>query len=177
MRTQWIVAGALMALATVAQAQGRGQGRGRDRDRGADNSDRGLPPGQAKKAERREQRDQDARFADRDRDIARNWYVHERRDARDDDNRDDRGDDARGLPPGLRDRDRLPPGIERKLAAGYLLSADDRRVLYPAPVILVRAFPPPPPGFRYFAFGGHIVMVDGGWRVRDVIHLEITAGR
>ncbi len=176
MRTHWILAGALLALtSTAAVAQGRGHGRG------------GTPPGQAKKAERQDEAQQ-ARFADRDREIARNWWAHEQRGGGD----DERGNDQRGaqgkreglppglqgrpLPPGLRNRDRLPPGLERKLSPGYVMDTDDRRLLYPVPVVLVRQFAPPPPGFRYFAFGGSIVLVDNGYRVRDVIRLEIAAG-
>lgn len=181
MRATWMaVAGLLGLVSSAALAQGRGRGNA------------GVPPGQAKKAAR-----QEARFEDRERDIARNWYLHERRGGRPDrgdrDEDEDRGKgnagrgrgnqgglppglQGRELPPGLRDRDRLPPGLERKLVPGYVLDADDRRLVYPAPVVLVRQFPPPQPGFRYLSLGGHIVLVDGGWRVQDVIHLEVDIG-
>lgn len=157
MRTRWMFAGAVVLLALtsgVAAAQGRGHGRGRDKD---------MPPGQARKAER-----QEARFNDHDREVARNWYVHERRG---------RGEAVeRELPPGLRDRDRLPPGWERKLQPGYVLDRDDQQRLYPPPVVFVRQFTPPPPGCRYFILGGHVVLVDPGFHVLDVIHLEVNLG-
>ena len=155
MRAHWVLAGAVALLALTngtAMAQGRGHGRGHDK---------GPPPGQAKKAER-----QEAKFADHDREIAHNWYVHERRDR----------NEARELPPGLRDRDRLPPVIERRLQRGWVVDRDDRMRLYPPPVALVRGFAPPPPGYRYFLIGGHLMLVDPGYRVFDVIHLEISLG-
>jgi len=154
MRARWVLAGAMALLAVTssgAAAQGRGHGRGKDKG--------DLPPGQAKREGR-----QEARFADHDREIAHNWYVHERRNPNED----------HGLPPGLRDRDRLPPGIERRLQRGWVIDRDDRRLLYPPPPALVRGFAPPPPGYRYFVFGGHLVMVDPGYRVFDVIHLELN---
>ncbi len=170
MRAGWILTAtvALLALTSgTATAQGRGHGRG---------GDKGPPPGQVKKAER-----QQAQFNDHDREIARNWYIHERRGGEDrDEDRAERGGppglERRDLPPGLRDRDRLPPGIERQLRPGWVVDRDDRARLYPVPVVLVRGFAPPPPGFRYFAFGGHIVLVDPGYRVLDVIHLELNLG-
>ncbi len=162
MRTRWILA-AVMALLAVTSGAASAQGRGRGRDK-----DKGMPPGQARKAERAEQGDRgdrgEARFADHDREIARNWYVHERRNPNQD----------RELPPGLRDRDRLPPGIERKLERGWVIDPDDRRLLYPPPPVLVRSFAPPPPGYQYFLIGGHMVLVDPGYRVFDVIHLELN---
>ena len=153
MRARWMLAGAMTLLAvTSGAAAAQGRGHGRDKDKG-------LPPGQAKKDERRE-----ARFEDHDREIARNWYVHERRNPNED----------RELPPGLRDRDRLPPGIERQLQRGWVVDRDDRRLLYPPPPALVRGFGPPPPGCQYFVFGGHLVILDPGYRVQDVIHLELN---
>ncbi len=174
MNVRWSIAAvvALLALTSgTAAAQGRGRGRG---------GDKGPPPGQVKKAER-----QEARFDDHDRQIARNWYIHERRGREDrgeheDEDRADRGGPpglrGRELPPGLRDRDRLPPGIERQLQPGWVVDRDDRPLLYPVPAVLIRGFAPPPPGFNYFIFGGHIVLVDPGYRVLDVIHLELNIG-
>ena len=150
MRTRWLYAGAFAALALSsgpAVAQGRGHGRGHDK---------GQNRGQVQRAGREE----DVRFGDRDRAYAHNWYYHNRRD----------------LPPGLRDRDRLPPGMAARLGPGYVIERDWRARVYPAPVILVRRFAPPPPGYRYAVFGGHFVLVDDGYRVRDVIRLDINLG-
>ena len=165
MRARWIMAGvvALLALTSgAAVAQGRGHGRDKDK---------GEPPGQAKKAEREDRGDRgdrgrgrEARFDDHDREIARNWYFHERRNPNHD----------RDLPPGLRDRDRLPPGIERQLQRGWVVDPDDRRFLYAPPPPMVRGFAPPPPGYRYYVIGGHLVLLDPGYRVFDVIHLELN---
>ncbi len=149
MTSRWWYAGVVAWLAltsTAAVAQGRGHDKG----------DRGENRGQAKKQERQA----DARFGDHDRVYANNWYYHNRHN----------------LPPGLRDRDRLPPGVERRFAPGYVIDRDWRARVYPAPVVLVRTFPPAPPGCRYVVFGGHIVLVDGGYRVRDFISLDIHLG-
>jgi hypothetical protein len=156
MRARWILAGAMAALAlTSGTALAQGRGHGRDKDK----SD--VPPGQAKKAER-----QAGRFDDSDQQVAHNWYVHERQNQ----------NEEHELPPGLRDRDRLPPGIEKKLVRGWVVDRDDRERLYPPPPVLVRRFAPPPPGCRYVVFGGHVVLVDAGFRVLDVIHLELNVG-
>jgi hypothetical protein len=158
---------ALMALtAGPAAAQGRGHGH---------RGDKGMPPGQAKKAAREEA----AQFNDRGRELARNWYIHERRDGREGGAEAERrggppGRGARGLPPGLRDRDRLPPGIERQLRRGWVVERDYRPRLYEPPVALVRVLGPPPPGCRYFLFGGNVILVDSGYRVFDVINLELN---
>ncbi len=168
MRTRWLLnafatAAMLAAPGGIALAQGHGHGRGNG----------GMPPGQAKKAERAEQ----ARFDDHDREIARNWYIHEERVYGHRGGNEDQGEDeARGLPPGLRGRDRLPPGIERKLQPGWVVDEDERPDIYPAPVALVRVFPPPPPGCSYVLFGGHLVLLGAGYRVFDVIHLELNLG-
>ncbi len=158
MRTRWLYAGAMALLAltsTTALAQGHGRGRGHDK---------GEPPGQAKKEDRQDE----AQFRDQDREYANNWYYHEYRDTR---------DNRRELPPGLRDRDRLPPGIERQLQRGWVIDRDYRQQLYPVPVVLVRRFAPPPEGCRYVFFGGRIVLVDPGFRVLDMLQLNINLGR
>ena len=148
MRARWMIAGTVTLLALtsgVAAAQGRGRGRGHENR------------GQERKAERRDE----ARFNDHDREIARNWYYHNRRE----------------LPPGLRDRDRLPPGVEARLRPGFVLDRDMRRNVYPVPVVLERRFAPAPVGYRYVVLGGHIVVVDAAFRVFDVIRMEIVLGR
>ncbi len=169
MRARWMIAAVVALLATAAgtaSAQGRGRGRGRE----------GGPPGQMKKAERAE-----ARFGDQDRERARNWYIHEQRGGRDENEAEGReggppGLRGRELPPGLRKRDRLPPGLEGRLVPGYVFAPEYRPQLYPVPVVLVRTFAPPPPGFRYFLFAGHVVLVDPGYRLTDVIRLEVNIG-
>jgi Ni/Co efflux regulator RcnB len=149
MNTRWLIAGVVALLATTAgpaAAQGGGQQHGQPMNRG-----------QAKKAERQAQ----ANFNDHDRQIANNWYHQNR---------------SRQLPPGLRDRDRLPPPMEARLRAGAVLDQDMRRRVYPAPVALVRGFAPAPRGYRYVVIGGHVVLVDTGYRVFDVISLSISLG-
>ncbi len=169
MRMRWLIAAAALLLAATggpAAAQGRGRGRGQDKPQNR---------GQAKKAER----EAEARFGDRDREVARNWYVHERRGGEQEGEGREGPPGLRGreLPPGLRDRDRLPPGLEGRLRPGFIFEPAMRRDLHPVPVVLVRAFVPPPPGYQYFLFGGHVVLVDPGYRLFDVIHLEINIGR
>lgn len=140
-------AAALLTLtAGAAMAQGRGHGRGREN-----------APGQVKKSERYEQ----MRFAARDRELARNWYYHERRD-------------RLNLPPGFREGDRLPPVYAERIRPGYIIEPAWRTRLYPAPVELVRVFPPPPPRYRYVVLGGQVLLIDVGFRISDVIGLEMN---
>ncbi len=140
-----VLAGAAVLLVLgggPALAQGRGHGRGREN-----------APGQLKK--------EDARFGDRDREIANNWWIHERRERRE-------------LPPGLRDRDRLPPGIERQFRPGYVLAPEFRDRVYPCPPELVRGFAPPPAGFRFVMIGGRVALLDAAFRVADVIRVGVS---
>lgn len=145
MKTRWITVACAAALLAVTSSVAMAQGRGNTQNRG-----------QAKKA----QRQADARFAERDRQIANNYYVHNRQQ----------------LPPGLRDQDRLPPAQEQRVQPGYVFNRNDRQRMYPAPAPLVRGFAPAPPGYRYVTFGGHIVLVDNAYRVHDVIRLQINLG-
>jgi Ni/Co efflux regulator RcnB len=166
MSTRWVLTATLALLvATAGVAAAQGHGRGRDkRDRGAHPQGRAdarpdrrvVSRGRARAAAREERR-----FDDRDRALAHNWYYHNRS----------------ALPPGLRDRDRLPPGIERRFARGYVIEPRYREVIYPAPAMLIRVFAPPPPGWRYVMFGGHFVLIDPGFRVMDVIRLDVNLGR
>ena len=153
-QVMWVAA--LLALAsTPGLAQGRGHGRGRQSAPGQVKRESGQR-GPAVRGDHQEQRD----FDDNDRALAQNWYYHSRAD----------------LPPGLRDRDRLPPAYQRRLVRGYVIEPTWRQRLYPVPVALVRHFGPPPPNCRYFVLGGNIVMVDPGYRVLSVISLSFNLG-
>jgi hypothetical protein len=156
MKLRWLYAASVALLAltsTAALAQGRGHGRGHGDNRGA-------PPGQVKKAERAN----DAHFRDQDRQYADNWSQHYYNQHRD-------------LPPGLRDRDRLPPGIAGRVRPGWVVEPAYRPRLYPVPVVLVRRFAPPPAGCRYMFFDGRVVLVDPRYRVVDMLQLNINLGR
>jgi hypothetical protein len=108
--------------------------------------------GQAKKAARQ--------FAAQERQAAEQWSRQHR-----------------AAPPrGFRREDRLPPAYETRIAPGFVFDAYARQRSYPAPVEMVRTFSPPPPGFRYLVIGGNVVLVDDGYRVQDVIRLQINFG-
>jgi Ni/Co efflux regulator RcnB len=103
-------------------------------------------------------RQEHSRFDDHDRQVSRDWYNqhHDR------------------PPAGLRDRDRLRPEYESRLREGYVLDRDMRRMVYPVPSDYYRRLPPPPRGYRYVFIGGHMVLIDNGYRVHDVIHFEMN---
>jgi len=65
---------------------------------------------------------------------------------------------------------------ESRLRPGYVLDADMRGMSRPAPEELTRGLGPAPRGYRYIVIGGHVVLVDSGYRVHDAIHLEINLG-
>jgi hypothetical protein len=118
------------------------------RGRGNDRQNRG----QEKKAARQ--------FAAHDRQVAEQWSR-----------------EHRAAPPrGFRRADRLPPAYATRIVPGYVFDAYARQRSYPAPVEMVRAFSPPPPGYRYMVIGGNLVLVDVGYRVQDVIRLQINFG-
>jgi len=98
------------------------------------------------------------RFNDQHRQVTRNWY-HERP------NRTDRG---------FRDRDRLTPQWELQIREGVVLNRDLRRRTYSAPYSLTRRLPRAPRGYRYVVVGGHIVLINSGYRIYDVLHLEFN---
>jgi len=145
MKSPWLYAGAIALLAlTSGSAVAQGRGNGNGRQNA---------PGQVKK----NQQQAAARFADHDRTVANNWAYHNRQ----------------ALPPGLRPADRLPPAVQERFRPGYVIDRGMRAQVYPAPVALVRTFAPAPPGYRYVVYGGQVVLVDDGYRVADVITLNI----
>ena len=127
---------------------------------GAVAQDRGQYPNDQNGSEQNRRYEQDRRphdrFDDRDRQTTRQWY---------DQHRDYRG---------FRDSDRLDQNYESRLREGEYLDRDMRRMAHPAPYELTRNYGPPPRGYRYVVIGGHVVLVDRGYRIHDVIHLEIN---
>jgi Ni/Co efflux regulator RcnB len=74
---------------------------------------------------------------------------------------------------GFRDEDRLPGDWEPRLQVGFVFDNDWRHRAHPVPVDLMSELPPPPRGYHYYVVGGHIVLVDSGWRVTDVIKINL----
>jgi hypothetical protein len=148
MRARWLYAGAFAMLAlTSGAAVAQGNGNGHGRDNA---------PGQVKKG----QSENTARFADHDRVSANTWYAQNRR----------------SLPRGMRDRDRVPAEQQSRIAPGYVFDRNMRGQVYPAPYSLRRHFAPAPRGYRYVIYGGHVMLVDDGYRVFDTIRLNINLG-
>jgi len=65
---------------------------------------------------------------------------------------------------------------ERRIQPGYVLDPDMRRMMRPAPEDMIVGMGRPPRGYRYVVIGGHVVLVDSGYRVHDAIHLELNFG-
>jgi Ni/Co efflux regulator RcnB len=105
-------------------------------------------------AQDRDRREHD-KFDDNDRRVAHEWYeAHHNRP-----------------PAGFRERDRLEAKHEELLREGYVLDQGFRGRIQPLPSGL--RLPPPPRQQRYVVIGGHVVLIDRGYRVHDVIHLEL----
>ena len=100
--------------------------------------------GHEKKEKNREDhdRDRDHFYGDRERKTMHGWYAEHHRQ----------------LPPGLRDRDRLPPGLEKQ----------------PCPEESERRLPPPPPDCAHVLVGGHVVLLNRvNFQIVDVFHFEL----
>jgi Ni/Co efflux regulator RcnB len=65
---------------------------------------------------------------------------------------------------------------ENRLQPGYVLDDDMRRMSRPAPDEMTRGMGRPPRGYRYVVIGGHVVLIDSGYRVHDAIHFEVNVG-
>ena len=100
----------------------------------------------------------EARYSDHDREAARGWYH----------------DHQGHLPPGLAQRDALPPGIERQLRVRGTLPPGLQKRIQPCPEELVERLPPPPPDCAHVIIGGHIVLLNRRtFMVLDIMHLEL----
>ena len=152
---KWIqscTAAAVMAALTFTLSPVRGQDRDDRGDRDHSDHDHGDRDHHDDRGRGHD------RFYDHDRDASRDWYrAHHDH-----------------LPVGFRDRDRLPPGLEGRLRVGVVLDRDLRGRIHPVPGDLLGAYPPPPPRCRYVVIGGHIVLIDAGYHVADVIHFELN---
>ncbi|HLY63444.1 MAG TPA: hypothetical protein VKV95_22105 [Terriglobia bacterium] len=130
------------AALTSPQGQDDARREGQDQRRYQDDNDRN--------------RDNDHRFRDRDRQAARDWYDHHRDHP----------------PAGFREREWLAPEYESRMRVGYVLDPEMRRMARPVPQDLLYQLQPPPRHYRYVVIGGHVCLVDEGYRIHDVIHLE-----
>jgi hypothetical protein len=128
----------------LAQEEGRDHDRGRDREEFREGHDR--------------DHDRDHFYGNHDREAMHGWYA-EHHDH---------------LPRGLRDRDRLPPELERRLVVRGVLPVELRGKMYPCPPDLERRLPPPPPDCAHVFIGGHVVLMNRvNFQVVDVFHLEM----
>jgi hypothetical protein len=64
-----------------------------------------------------------------------------------------------------------------RFQSGYVLDPDMRRMSRPAPRAMIRGFGVAPRGYRYIIIGGHVLLIDSGYRVHDTIRLELNFGR
>jgi hypothetical protein len=127
------------------------QDEGRDHDRGHDREE-------SREARDHEAHDNDHFYGDHEHDTMHGWYAahHDH------------------LPPGLRDRDRLQPEMERRLVVRGILPVELRGKMYPCPPDLERQLPPPPPDCAHVFIGGHVVLVNRvNFQVVDVFHLQL----
>jgi hypothetical protein len=76
----------------------------------------------------------------------------------------------------FRQDNRWNSDYENRLQPGYVFDDDMRRMSRPAPIELTRGFGVAPSGYRYVVIGGHVVLVDGEYRVHDAIHFEVNVG-
>jgi hypothetical protein len=157
MKTRWLMtacAAALLGFTSMAAAaqdrgqEGNDQGRGNGENRGQ--SQRNENRGQSKKRYRQ--------FNQKQQQAARTYYNQNQGQ------------------PVFRQPDEWDNDYESRLRPGYALDDDMRRMSRPAPYDLTRGLGPAPRGYRYLVIGGHVVLVDSGYRVHDAIHLEINIG-
>jgi Ni/Co efflux regulator RcnB len=162
----WIRAGAIatasLALSmTMAVAQGNGHGHDKhDRDdnhgRAHDRDDHGR--GHAYGHEEHGRGHEHFRYVDRDRDL-RGWY-HEH---------------YRHPPPGLAKRDRLPPGLERRLVVNEYVPVEARGYMHPCPREVEVMLPPPPPNFVHVVIGGNLVLYNrANFQIADVFQFNVN---
>lgn len=146
------------AVFAIGCVQGFAQDDRHDRDRDEFHGDHDRDHDRDNDRDHDRGHDRDHFYGDHDHDAMRGWYVahHDH------------------LPPGLRDRDRLPPGLERQLVLRGVLPVELRGRMYPCPPELERQLPPPPPDCAHVFIGGHVVLVNRvNFQVVDIFHFEL----
>jgi hypothetical protein len=79
------------------------------------------------------------------------------------------------LPPGLAEKDQLPPGLEKQLVRRGSLPPGLQKRIQPCPEELVRRLPPPPPDCANVIIGGHVVLLNHKTNiVVDIFHFEVN---
>jgi hypothetical protein len=63
---------------------------------------------------------------------------------------------------------------EANIHEGFVFTPEMRAGIRPVPHDLLVRLGPCPPGYRYVVIGDHVVPVDGGWRIHDVLHFELN---
>jgi Ni/Co efflux regulator RcnB len=96
------------------------------------------------------------KFDDKDREATRTWYDgHQTK-----------------LPTGLRETDRMAPATESQLKEGYVLDKNTRKDVHSVPSTLLKVLAPAPRNYRYVAVDGYVVLIDGGYKVADVMSVR-----
>ncbi|MGD0009179.1 MAG: hypothetical protein ABSE93_11630 [Terriglobia bacterium] len=147
MKTQWWVTACVTALLALTCCAAVAQDRN-DQNRGENRNDENR--GQSKKKYRQ--------FNEKQRQYARTYYDQNRNQEI------------------FRQDSRWNNDYENRLRPGYVLDDDMRRMSRPAPIEMMRGFGPAPRGYRYVVIGGHVVLIDSGYRVHDAIHFEVNVG-
>lgn len=93
------------------------------------------------------------KFNDNDRQAAQTWYAGHQTN----------------LPVGLRDTDRMAPATESQLKEGYVLDKTTRKNVHTVPATLLKLLAPAPRNYRYVAVDGYVALIDGSYKVADVM--------
>jgi Ni/Co efflux regulator RcnB len=146
MRVRWLITAstlALLAFASMTAVAQDGEREGNDQGRGENKHDENR--GQNKKRYRE--------FNENQRQSARQYYDQHQKEE-------------------VFERNQWNNDYERRLRPGYVLDQGMRRMSHPPPYAMTRGLKPAPRGYRYVLVGGHLVLVDNGYRVHDAIHFE-----
>jgi Ni/Co efflux regulator RcnB len=96
------------------------------------------------------------KFNDNDRQVTRTWYDGHQSN----------------LPSGLKDTDRMAPATESQFKEGYVLDKATRKDVHTVPSTLLKLLAPAPRNYRYVAVDGYVVMIDGSYKVADVMSVR-----
>jgi hypothetical protein len=140
-----VIAGAAFALGSISASAQEREEHGRDFDR-----------------DHYHAYDHDDRghdfYRDEHRYAMRDWYIAHRDH----------------LPPGLMERDRLTPELERQIVVQGVLPVELRARFYPCPPELEQHLPPPPPNCAHVLVGGHVILLNrANFQIVDVFHFEL----